>query len=140
MAVGLLYYRIMLLFAGMTGTQCVIKGLGAHLKARKEQQKLYGAHLKDQYSNRFEYYRARALSRLKGSNCITLIQDGMDQNKVTIPRHRALFGKDFASFQKPKCHISLTLVHGYFNLWVVSNPDTPKDSNSNVECLAHRTS
>ena len=115
----------------------MIKGLGSHLKARKEQQRLYWTHLKDQYSDRLEYYRTRALSRLKGSNEITLIQDGMDQNKVTIPRHPCLFGKDFPTFQKPKCHISLTLVHGYFNLWVVSNPDTPKDSNSSVECLAH---
>ncbi|CAK9073043.1 Uncharacterized protein SCF082_LOCUS35839 [Durusdinium trenchii] len=65
-----------------------------------------------------------------GSSEVTLIQDGMDQNKFLIPRHEVLYGKEFGSFMRPKCHISLCLAHGYCAFFSVSNPDSMKDSNS----------
>ena len=114
----------------------MIRALNHHFAARREQQKHYWQHLKDQYADRLEYYRCRGLSRMRGSGVICLIQDGMDQNKICIPRYAALRGKDFSSFQRPKLHLSLTLCHGYFTQFLISNPDTMKDSNSSIESLA----
>lgn len=115
----------------------MIKGLGHHLRARNVQQQHFLQHLRDQYADRTVYYRSRAMSRLKGSSEVTLIQDGMDQNKFLIPRHEVLYGKEFGSFMRPKCHISLCLAHGYCAFFSVSNPDSMKDSNSSCESLAH---
>ncbi|CAK9081689.1 Uncharacterized protein SCF082_LOCUS38861 [Durusdinium trenchii] len=111
--------------------------LGRHLRARAEQQTHYWRHLKAQYSDRLQYYRLRALSRLREEGTICLIQDGMDQSKVSVPRHPAVKGKEFSTMMKPKCHVSLTLVHGFLLLYALSNPDTSKDSNMTIETLAH---
>ena len=117
--------------------RCMIKALGRHLRARAEQQTHYWRHLKAQYSDRLQYYRLRALSRLREEGTICLIQDGMDQSKVSVPRHPAVKGKEFSTMMRPKCHVSLTLVHGFLLLYALSNPDTSKDSNMTIETLAH---
>lgn len=114
----------------------MIRALNHHLRARKAQQQHYWEHLKAQYCDRMEYYRCRALSRVRGSGTICMIQDGMDQSKVCVPRDAALRGKDFSTFQRPKLHLSLTLCHGYFTQFILSNPDTMKDSNASCESLA----
>eukprot|EP00435_Cladocopium_sp_Y103_P059749 s625_g21.t1 len=117
----------------------LVKSLGHHLRARQEQQKHYWRHLRDQYLDRLEYYRLRAESR-QGGGCgkvICIIQDGMDQGKVALPRSSWMYAKDFHSFQRPKLHVSLTLVHGYFLLFTITHPDTMKDSNASVETLSH---
>lgn len=115
----------------------MVKRLGHHLTTRREQQRFYHEHLRDQYADRMIYYQQRALSRAHESKVITIIQDGMDQQKVSIPRSPMMFGKELAMLQKAKLHVSLTLVHGYFMLWVLSDPDCQKDSNASVETLAH---
>ena len=115
----------------------MIKRLGHHLKARAEQQRYLWAHLKAQYADRLVYYKARSFSRQKDLKIITIIQDGMDQGKVSLPRSPLMKGKDLSMMQKPKLHVSLTIVHGYFMIWCLSNPDCQKDSNASVEPLAH---
>ena len=117
--------------------RALIKGLGGHLKARKCQQEYLLQHLRDQYADRLAYYQARAISRLTHSGTVTIIQDGMDQNKMSLPRHACLAGKDFSTFVKPKCHVSMSLVHGWFTMFAISNPDCMKDSNASIESLAH---
>lgn len=115
----------------------LVKSLGHHLRARQQQQQHYWRHLRDQCMDRLEYYKLRAASRLGDGKTICIIQDGMDQGKVALPRSAWMKAKDYHSFQRPKLHVSLTLVHGYFHLWSISHPDTMKDSNCSVETLAH---
>lgn len=115
----------------------MIKNLNHHLRARSQQQEFYWAHLRDQYKDRLIYYDLRSESRNKDGRVITLIQDGLDQSKVAVPRSVWQHSKDFAGMNRPKLHISLTLVHGYFLLWTISDPDTQKDSNASVETLCH---
>ena len=117
----------------------LIKGLGRHLLARVQQQNFYWQHLREQYLDRLEYYKLRALSRQKDGRFICIIQDGMDQSKASLPRSPWLQSKEFAQFKvhRPKLHISLTLVHGYFCLWTISLPNTCKDSNASIETLCH---
>lgn len=115
----------------------MIKKLGHHLHARRDQQRYYFEHLRDQYQDRLCYYKARSLSRHKDQKTIVLIQDGMDQAKCSLPRSAVMRGKELHMFQKPKFHVSLTLVHGYLMLWSISNPDCQKDSNASVETLGH---
>ena len=61
----------------------------------------------------------------------------MDQGKVALPLSSWMYSKDFHGLQRPKLHVSLTLVHGYFLLWTITHPDTMKDSNASVETLSH---
>lgn len=123
-------------------SQCIrhrhmIKHLGHHLRARNQQQQYYWQHLREQYRDRLVYYDLRGKSRRRDSNEITIIQDGLDQSKVALPRSSVMYGKDFSTMQKPKLHVSLTMVHGYFLLWTLSNPDVQKNSDASIETLAH---
>lgn len=115
----------------------LIKSLGHHLLARRQQQMFYWQHLKDQYADRLEYYRLRSMSRMQDGQSILIIQDGMDQSKACIPRSKWMKSKEFSRFVRPRLHVSLTLVHGYFCLWSISDPDCMKDSNASTETLCH---
>ena len=115
----------------------MIKSLGHHLAARQDQQHHYWRHLRDQYADRLVYYKNRGLSRLKNGRYVLMIQDGMDQGKVALPRSPWLKSKEYATFQRPKLHLSLTLCHGYLMLWSISNPDCKKDSNASIETIAY---
>lgn len=113
----------------------MIKGLSAHTAARKEQARLFHEHLKAQYQDRLLYWRSRGLSRHRGDS-VTLICDGMDQAKWELPRDPILVGKDFATMQKPRLHVSLCIAQGWFYLFLVSSPDIKKDGNASVELLS----
>ncbi|CAK9002863.1 unnamed protein product [Durusdinium trenchii] len=115
----------------------MIKSLGHHLAARQDQQHHYWRHLRDQYADRLVYYKNRGLSRLKNGRYVLMIQDGMDQGKVALPRSPWMKSKEYATFQRPKLHLSLTLCHGYLMLWSISNPDCKKDSNASIETIAY---
>ena len=122
-------------------TTCVrhrqmIRGLGAHLKARKAQIELFHQHLKAQYSDRILYWEKRAMSRLKGS-FVCIIADGMDQMKFSLPRTAITKGKEFSNFQKVKLHVSCAICHGRFVLFTVGFPTTKKDGNMSCELLSH---
>lgn len=118
----------------------MVKHLGHHLRARNQQRDFYWQHLREQYSDRLVYYDLRGKSRRKDTNNICIIQDGLDQSKVALPRSSVMFGKDFSTMQKPKLHISLTIVHGFFLLFTLSNPDTQKNSDASIETIAHALS
>lgn len=117
----------------------LVKSLGRRLRARDLQQRFYWQHLREQYLDRLEYYRLRSLSRQRDGRFICIIQDGVDQGKVALPRSPWMQSKEFAQFKihRPKLHLSLTLVHGYFLLWTISHPETMKDSNASIETLSH---
>ena len=118
----------------------MVKHLGHHLRARNQQRDFYWQHLREQYSDRLVYYDLRGKSRRKDTNNICIIQDGLDQSKVALPRSSVMFGKDFSTMQKPKLRISLTIVHGFFLLFTLSNPDTQKNSDASIETIAHALS
>ena len=113
----------------------MIKSLSSHMRARREQIRLFTEHLAAQYADRALYWQMRGLSRHKGA-VVTLICDGMDQAKWEVPRSPILVGKDFGNMQKPRLHVSLCIAHGWFYLFLVSSPDIRKDGNASAELLA----
>lgn len=115
--------------------QTMIRGLGAHLRARKNQLQLFHNHLRDQYNDRVCYWEARGLSRLR-SNTLVLVADGMDQSKFEIPRSSMTRGKEFATLQKIRMHVVACIAHGHCCMFGVGLPDTKKDSNASIEILA----
>ena len=117
----------------------LIKFLGCHLHARQQQQDYYWQHLRDQYLDRLQYYRYRSLSRQRDGRFICIIQDGLDQAKVSLPRSSWMYSKEFSAFKahRPKLHLTLTLVHGFFLLFTLSLPDTMKDSNASLETICY---
>ena len=122
-------------------TQCVrhkslIQGLGQHLHARAAAQKLYYAHLRAQFLDRHEYWAVRGRSRLRG-NEISLIADGMDQGKFSVPRHPQIRAAAFDTWIRPKLHVSVCIAHGYHVIVGVSDADLKKDANTSIEMLCH---
>ena len=113
----------------------LLKALGRHMVARAKQLSYYHSHLKSQYLDRCIYWECRGLSRLRG-HTVTLIADGMDQSKWEIPRSAIMKGKDFATFQKPRCHVASVIAHGRLVAYFVSSPDCKKDGNASTEMLS----
>ena len=91
------------------------------------------------YLDRLQYYRYRSLSRQGDGRFICIIQDGLDQGKVSLPRSSWMHSKEFSQLKvhRPKLHLTLTLVHGYFLLFTISLPHTMKDSNASLETICH---
>lgn len=117
--------------------RALVRGLSGHALARAAQQKLYYEHLRQQYADRVVYWSTRAESRDRSLPSVTIITDGMDQSKFSLPRHEAMRSKDFASFQRPRLHISAAIAHGWSVLFMVTPPETHKDSNTSIEVLSH---
>ena len=115
----------------------LIKDFGHHLKARAAQQQYYLDHLDAQFRDRCIYWRARASSRLRSSSEIVIIMDSMDQAKFGCPRSNVYRSKELNTLQRPRLHITLAIVHGYFLAISVSSPNLPKDSTTMCELLAH---
>ena len=114
----------------------MIRGLGAHLKARTAQIDHFHDHLKAQYMDRVLYWERRAMSRLRGS-AVCVIADGMDQMKFAVPRTPLTKTKEFSNFQKVKLHVACAICHGRFVLFTVGLPNTKKDGNFSCEMLSH---
>ena len=68
---------------------------------------------------------------------VTLVTDGKDQSKFSLPRHEAMRSKEFASFQRPRLHISAAVCHGWCVVFMITPPETHKDSNTSIELLSH---
>ena len=126
----------------------LIKGLGGHLNARRKQTQLLTRHLQSQYSDRMNYWAARATSRLRspsvpgsssagGPFTVTCILDGMDQSKFNYPRGEFFRSKELNTMQRPRAHVLGCIVHGWFRLFTISNHNMPKDSTACVEILSH---
>ena len=67
----------------------VIQSLSHHLVARRTQQELFYKHLDDQFRDRVVYWKSRSDSRSHAGS-LTLIVDGMDQAKCSLPRNASL--------------------------------------------------
>ena len=76
------------------------------------------------------------MSRSRGTELV-IICDGMDQSKFCFPRHKIMKSKDFASFQRPRCHVVGMILHGRAILFAISDADLPKDASTHCELLAH---
>lgn len=117
--------------------KALVRALGGHSLARQAHQKLYYEHLRQQYCDRVVYWSDRAASRDKTLPTVTIITDGMDQSKFAVPRAECLRSKEFASFQRPRLHVSAAVAHGWFVLFMITPPETHKDSNTSIELLSH---
>ena len=115
----------------------LIKEFSSHLLARREQVRLYTEHLKAQYTDRRCYWSSRGLSRMKNGAHICVIIDSMDQGKTSLPRSDLTRAKDLSTLQKPKCHLTAVLVHGWFILMYLSDADLPKNSSVMIEIMSH---
>ena len=120
-------------------TECVkhkslIQSLAHHLLARRTQQELFYRHLEDQFKDRCTYWKMRSDSRSR-PDCLTIIVDGMDQAKCSLPRHPCLRAKLFDGFQRPKLHLSAAIAHGKLVALFLTESDMPKDANFCIECV-----
>lgn len=116
--------------------QAMIRSLAGHSAARATQQGLYHEHLVHQYQDRLSYWVARGESRQHGLS-VTMVTDGMDQSKWALPRSEWVRSKEFATLQRPRCHVSALIAHGWFQLYAVSDSTLPKDSNATIELVSH---
>lgn len=117
--------------------RAMVRALSGHALARAAQQKLYYEHLRQQYLDRICYWSSRSESRQKSMPSVTIITDGMDQSKFSLPRHEAMRSKEYASFQRPKLHISAAVAHGWCVIFLITPPETHKDSNTSIELISH---
>ena len=114
----------------------LIRRLGRHVAARQLQIEKYHLHLRNQYADRLSFWERKGRFEIR-SPYLCAITDGMDQAKFAYPRAPCFIGKDFASWSRPRAHISATLVHGHCLIFYVSNFDMAKDSNASMEGVAH---
>jgi hypothetical protein len=111
----------------------------------------YAEHMNNQFCDRQVYWNARHMSRLCLHNMLqssdlaegsihrsqmTIILDGMDQSKFRIPHllHQTKT-KDSELLIRPPLHVVGTWIHGAGVFLCAAEPDCPKDSNQNQECL-----
>ena len=99
------------------------------------QQRLYYQHLSAQFQDRATYWRERGQARSKGLD-ILWIQDGVDQNKMLLPRSKLMKAKCFESMQRPKLALTAVICHGHHIGLYISEMTVPKDSNSSFELIA----
>ena len=115
----------------------LIRSMAGHLRARQKQVEHFANHLKSQYQDRLVYWDLRAQSRLRNNLEVTIICDGMDQNKFLFPRSGLFRSKDLQSMTRPKAHVAAAIIHGHAVIFCVSPPEVRKDANSCVELLAY---
>ena len=120
-----------------TRHKLLIRNLGAHLLARKEQVRKFTEHLRAQYRDRLEYWSLRGVSRLRSSFQLTCIIDSMDQAKFGLPRSEVCRAKDLSTFVRPKCHLTAIIMHGHGVFLAISKHDMPKNSSVMIELLSH---
>ena len=112
----------------------------------------YADHLQLTWQDRQVYWNARHLSRLclrqmlqggsiakafVGSSIMCLFIDGMDQSKFFVPRDpKFVKTKTSETLIRPHLHVAGTWIHGAGLHLTVADPDMPKNSNHNQECIA----
>ena len=62
--------------------------------------------------------------------------DGMDQSKFKVPRWTGMKVKALEKFPRPALHVGGCWAHGHALHLGISNPDIPKDSNTNIEIIS----
>ena len=83
-----------------------------------QQRKHLQAHYNEQYRDRQYYWDLRSQSRLHMNDVVTIIMDGLDQQKAAFPRDDLLSSKDFANCHRIRLHPIGILCHGYFQAYV----------------------
>ena len=117
----------------------------------------YSRHLLSQWLDRTTYWHLRAQSRaffaeslhLAGklmasstsASVLALIQDGMDQSKLRLPRpgYRQS-SKAWQKIFRPACHLVGTWIHGFKLALSLSDEDLKKDSQTSIELIARALS
>ena len=117
----------------------------------------YSRHLLSQWLDRTFYWQLKANSRAYFSeslhfagklrkSCVTtsvltLIQDGMDQSKLRLPRlGYKRMSKAFDKIFRPACHLVGTWIHGFRLNLNLSTEDLKKDSVTSIELCARALS
>lgn len=126
----------------------------AQTKAQKALlTRTYSKHLLAQWLDRQLYWSLRQVSRhyfaqawqwasklqqsQVGSSMITLIQDGMDQAKLRVPRQGyQTISKAMQKLYRPALHLIGTFVHGFKLRIHVTDEDLRKNSETCIECVA----
>ena len=118
-------------------------------EAKKAATTLYSKHLLSQWIDRLFYWNVRALSRQffaqalhfsktitsdLSTSCICIIQDGMDQAKLRLPRWGyKRKSKAAEKLFRPAIHLAGTWLHGYKLMLALSDEDQKKDSQASME-------
>ena len=120
--------------------------------ARAMNVRIYSQHLLQQWADRQFYWNMRALSRnyfqqalhfskrLSGSDLassvVTVIQDGMDQAKLRLPKWGySKLSKAATKLYRPATHLLASWIHGFRLYLYLSDEDLKKDSETQLEAL-----
>lgn len=115
--------------------------------------KLYSQHLLKQWADRAFYWNLRTLSRnffgqalhfnkrFAGSDIassvLTIIQDGMDQAKLRLPKFGyGKLSKSATKLYRPATHLMATWLHGFRLYLYLSDEDVKKNSETSLETSA----
>lgn len=82
------------------------------------------------------YYSKREKARQDPQKCISIILDGMDQDKTDLP-HLDMKNKSLANMWVLRTHVTGALVHGRRNYAFVDVNLFPHDSNLTINVLLH---
>eukprot|EP00438_Fugacium_kawagutii_P014325 Skav210906 [mRNA] locus=scaffold2900:307797:309425:+ [translate_table: standard] len=122
-----------------------------HLKAANV--KLYSQHLLKQWADRAFYWNLRTISRNYfgqslhfnkrfagsdiASSVLTIIQDGMDQAKLRLPKWGyGKLSKSATKLYRPATHLMACWLHGFRLYLYLSDEDVKKNSETSMETLA----
>ena len=101
----------------------------------------YATHLRRQYADRTEYWKARTRSRLPllpaGDQSVCFIVDGHDHSKYRYPRDPMFSSKEYSGFVRPCLDSTACITHGQGILMLLSEPFVKKDSSWTAEVIAH---
>ena len=115
--------------------------------------KLYSEHLLQQWADRQFYWNLRSLSRhyfsqlmhfnrrlasasTVSSSILTIIQDGMDQAKLRLPRWGyGTLSKAATKLFRPAAHLAASWVHGFRLNLFLSDENMKKNSETSIEHL-----
>ena len=126
-------------------------------EARASVVQSYTRHLLSQWLDRSVYWQLRGQARTffadslyladkmyKASiqtSVLTLIQDGMDQSKLRLPRRGYVqASKAWQKMFRPACHLVGTWMHGWRLQFSLSDEDMPKNSVTSIELIARALS
>ena len=108
---------------------------------RDAQMAEYSSHLRRQYADRTEYWKARTRSRLPllpaGDQSVCLIIDGHDHNKYRYPRDTMFSSKEYSGFQRPCLDATACITHGQGIVMALSEAMVKKDSSWSTEIIAY---
>ena len=124
-----------------TRHKLLIKRLSGDRIQRDAQMAEYATHLRRQYADRTEYWKARTRSRLPllpaGDQSVCFIIDGHDHSKYRYPRDTMFSSKEYSGFVRPCLDATACITHGQGILMVLSEPFVRKDSSWTTEVIAH---